>query len=441
MRDKRVVVVVTLVVGLLGISWYLGMQLNQAQMTRAVSFAEYYSVMLNSLRSGTASLQMYLETANEASLWQANAEIATVANVARPLASLVPKGMNGPWSRFMRNDWDMITKSIDKVNDRLRYFRARGLSEADLSYLEALIDQLEDVIAAMDAPIVADGAAPGVRLRMDEVEKMSKMVQGVVGVAESYLLNGLLPEEVQAAQLSWEDAALVARANLSLNEEEWQLEDKQSATIEMRVGRDFYNLHFKPTSQYEGDKKGLLVGVHRQKGTVVLTEWKKPVTKNAEAVGVEQLELWALEATESLPGTKSVFEVYQPKGEHPWAVVVRTENDIPVLTDYVVVSFDQTTGEQLKWENHSWGTKLNNWQAWVQAETTLSSLARQINVKDLAGFASKGLVVVRSQATDQPTLCYWVTYSDPQDTQGQPKVGHYFVNAKNGLLERTGSGW
>ncbi len=151
MRDKRVVVVVTLVVGLLGISWYLGMQLNQAQMTRAVSFAEYYSVMLNSLRSGTASLQMYLETANEASLWQANAEIATVANVARPLASLVPKGMNGPWSRFMRNDWAMITKSIDKVNDRLRYFRARGLSEADLSYLEALIDQLEDVIGCTDS--------------------------------------------------------------------------------------------------------------------------------------------------------------------------------------------------------------------------------------------------------------------------------------------------
>ena len=88
---------------------------------------------------------------------------ANVSNVARPLVSLVPKGMNGPWSRFMLNDWGMITKSIDKLNERVRYFTVAGLSEADLTYLEALIGELKEIVRAMDAPIVADGAAPGVR--------------------------------------------------------------------------------------------------------------------------------------------------------------------------------------------------------------------------------------------------------------------------------------
>ncbi len=441
MRDKRVVIVVTLVLGLLGVSWYLGMQLNQAQMTRAVSFAEYYRVMLNSLRSGTASLQEYVENRNEASLRQANVEIATVSNVARPLASLVPRGMNGPWSRFMRNDWPMITKSIDKLNERVRYFTVAGLSDDDLAYLEMLIDELKLVIEAMDAPIVADGSAPGVRLRMDEVEKMSKMVQETVALSASYLLNGVPPEVAEIAKISWDDAAVIARNELGLSEDEWQLQDDQAATIELRVGRDFYNLRFKPTSQYKGDKKELLVGVHRQQGKVVLTEWKQPVAKNVEPVSAEQLEAWALEATESLPGTKQVFEIYQPKGEHPWAVVVRTMNDIPVLTDYVIVSFNEATGEQLKWENHSWETQLSSWQASIPVIDTLPRLAKQINVKDMDGFEQHGLAVVRSTVTDRPTLCYWITYSDNQTASGEPKVGYYYVNVKNGRLERSGSGW
>lgn len=441
MRDKRVVVVVTLVLGLLGVSWYLGMQLNQAQMTRAVSFAEYYRVMLNSLRAGTASLQEYVENRNEASLRQANVEIATVANVARPLVSLVPRGMDGPWSRFMRNDWAMITKSIDKLNERVRYFTVAGLSEADLTYLEMLIAELKHVTEAMDAPIVADGAAPGVRLRMDEVENMSKLVQETVALSSSYLLNGVPPQEAEVANVSWNDAAAIARAELGLSDSDWQLQDKQAATIELRVGRDFYNLQFKPTAQYQGDKKELLVGVHRQTGKVVLIDRKQPVARNTEAVSAEQLEAWALEATAALPGDKIVYEQYQPEGEHPWAVVVRTENNIPVLTDYVIVSFNGANGEQLKWENHSWGTKLNSWQATIPVIDTLPRLAKQINVQDMDGFEDRGLVVVRSTVTDQPTLCYWITYSDEKTSGGEAKVGHYFVNVKHGRLERSGSGW
>lgn len=441
MRDKRVVVVVTLVLGLLGVSWYLGMQLNQAQMTRAVSFAEYYRVMLNSLRSGTASLREYVENRNEVSLRQANVEIATVSNVAHPLVSLVPRGMDGPWSRFMRNDWAMITKSIDKLNERVRYFTVAGLSEADLGYVETLIGELESVIEAMDAPIVADGAAPGVRLRMDEVENMSKLVQKTTALSSSYLLNGVPPHEADIAKISWEDAAIIARSELGLSETEWQLQDKQTATIELRVGRDFYSLHFKPTSQYQGDKKELIVGVHRQEGRVVLIDWKQSVARNAEPVSAEQLEAWALEATASLSDDRIVYEIYQPEGEHPWAVVVRTENDIPVLTDYAVVSFNAATGEHLKWENHSWGTKLNSWQATIPVIDTLPRLAKQINVSDMEGFEQRGLVVARSTITDQPTLCYWITYSDGQQVSGETKVGHYFVNVKNGRLERSGSGW
>ncbi|NLW17284.1 MAG: hypothetical protein GX033_06545, partial [Firmicutes bacterium] len=406
MRDKRVFVVVSLIIGLIGISWYLGLQLNQAQTTRGVTFAEYYRIMLNSLRAGTASLQEYLETRSDAALRQANVEIATVSNVARPLVRLVPKGMDGPWSRFMRNDWGMITKSIDKLNERVRYFTVAGLSEDDLVYVETLIGELKEIIKAMDAPIVADGDAPGVRLRMDEVEKMSKMVQKTVALAESYLLNGVPPHVAEEAKLSWEDAVTIARSELSLDESEWQLVDKESATIALRVGHDFYNLRFKPTSQVAGNKKELLVGVHRQEGRLVLVEWKQPVAKNAEAVSPEELEAWALEATASLPGDKLVFEIYQAEGEHPWAVVVRTVNDIPVLTDYAIVSFEATTGELLKWENHNWGTQLGSWQATIPVIDVLPRLAKQINVTEMNGFSDHGLAVVRSTITDQPTLCY-----------------------------------
>ncbi len=441
LRDKRVFVVVTLILGLLGVSWYLGMQLHQAQTTRAVTFAEYYRIMLKSLHSGTASLQEYLESRSDAALRQANVEIANVSNVARPLVSLVPKGMNGPWSRFMLNDWGMITKSIDKLNERVRYFTVAGLSEADLTYLEALIGELKEIVRAMDAPIVADGAAPGVRLRMDEVDKMSRMVQEAVALAESYLLNGVPPHVALEAKISWEEAATIARTQLGLGEEEWQLVDNRSATIALRAGHDYYNLRFKPTSQYEGDKKELLVGVHRQEGKLVLVEWKQPVARNAEPVSAEELEAWALEATGSLPGNRQVFEIYQPKDEHPWAVVVRTENDIPVLTDYAIVSFNAATGELLKWENHSWGTKLSNWQATIPVIDILPRLAKQINIQEMKGFSEHGLAVVRSTITDQPTLCYWITYSDGDKVAGEAKVGHYFVNVRNGRLERSDSGW
>ncbi len=440
LRKKQVFVVVTLVLGLLGISWYLGMQLNQAQVTRAVTFAGYYRIMLNSLRAGAASLEEYLETRDDAALRQANVEIATVSNVARPLANLVPKGMDGPWSRFMRNDWGMITKSIDKLNERVRYFTVAGLSEADLAYVETLISELKEIIQAMDAPIVADGAAPGVRLRMDEVEKMSKMVQETVALAESYLLNGVPPQVAQEAKISWEEAAAIARQQLGLGDE-WQLVEQQSATIALRVGHDFYDLRFKPTSKYAGDKQELLVGVHRQEGRIVLVEWKQPVARKTAPVSEEELEAWALEATASLSGEKRVFEIYQPEDEHPWAVVVRTVNDVPVLTDYVIVSFNAATGELLKWENHSWGTQISNWQASIPVIDVLPRLAKQINVTDTQGFSEYGLVVVRSTITDQPTLCYWITYSDGIEVAGKVKVGHYFVNVKNGRLERSGSGW
>ncbi|NLY53075.1 MAG: hypothetical protein GX060_00345 [Firmicutes bacterium] len=442
MRDKRLIVVVTLVLGLLGISWYLGMQLNQASMTRAVAFTEYYRIMLNNLRSGTRALKDYLANPSEVLLWQGNSEIAAAANVARPLVSLVPKGMNGPWSRFMRKDWDMITKSLDKVNERARYYHPDRLPAADIKYLKALIVELESIIDAMDAPIVSNGSAPGVRLRMDEVESMGKKVDVAVAMAESYLLNGLLPAEARHAFVSETAAEILARNAFELDLDEWQLKEVRPAIIEIRQGRDFHILYFTPTRQYQGDKTGLLVGVHRQTGEIVLTEWEKPVAKTAEPVTASQLEAWALAATESLEGEKMVYEIYQPEKKHPWAVVVRLQNDIPVLTDYVIVGFDQATGELLKWENHNWGTKLSNWQPRMQSEDVVARLALKINVSDLSGFEHKGLVVARSQITDQPTLCYWLTYTDPELMgQVEPKVGHYFVNANNGRLERSGSGW
>lgn len=441
MQNKRVVIVVTLILGLLGVSWYLGMQLNQAQMTRAVSFAEYYKIMHKSLRSGRAALSDYLTNESETALLRANLELANVANVARPLVSLVPRGMNGPWSRFMRNDWAMITKSIDKLNERAQYFRPSALAADDLEYIGSLIAELQGVIIAMDAPIVADGAAPGVRLRMDEVEKMSKMVQNVVKVSESYLLNGLSLDEAQVALVSWDDAANIARTELELDANEWKLAKEQTSTIEIRTGRDFYNLRFKPTSKYKGEMKGLTVGVHRQNGKVVLTEWDKPIAKNSDAVKLEELEAWALKATETLPGTKTVYETYLPEDEHPWVVVVRTDKDQLVFTDYAIVGFDQATGEQLKWENHRWDNKSIDWRAELPTVDMLVQLAKKRNIKDINGFEYKGLVVVRSQVTDQPTLCYWLTYQDEEVDEEEVKVGHYFVNARNDHLERSGSGW
>jgi hypothetical protein len=52
----------------------------------------------------------------------------------------------------------------------------------------------------------------------------------------------------------------------------------------------------------------------------------------------------------------------------------------------------------------------------------------------------KGMAVVRSPFTDRPALVYWFQYTD-QDDPRQPHVGQYFINAANGKLERTDSGW
>ncbi|HHW99643.1 MAG TPA: hypothetical protein GX738_08480, partial [Firmicutes bacterium] len=68
-------------------------------------------------------------------------------------------------------------------------------------------------------------------------------------------------------------------------------------------------------------------------------------------------------------------------------------------------------------------------------------LAKQINIQEMKGFSEHGLAVVRSTITDQPTLCYWITYSDGDKVAGEAKVGHYFVNVRNGRLERSDSGW
>ena len=302
MKNKKAVVVVTVLLGLLGISWYLGMQLHQGQITRGGAFADYYSVMLHNLRTGTASLRNYLQGQDVKQLQQANLQLQTVADVARPMVNLVPKGMDGPWSRFMKKDWSIVTKSIDKITMRADYFKPALPTETDLKYLATLVEELEDVIAAMDAQVVATGAAPGVRLRMDEVEKMSKMVQKVVDISSSYLLNGTLPGEAEQAQVSWSAAEAIAREELGLEEAQWRLTGEESSVLELRSGKDYHLLQFAPTAKYRGAMKGLMAGVHRQTGELVMVEWQKPV--RSTDVAPEELEQWALAAVEDLPAAK-----------------------------------------------------------------------------------------------------------------------------------------
>ena len=56
--------------------------------------------------------------------------------------------------------------------------------------------------------------------------------------------------------------------------------------------------------------------------------------------------------------------------------MVRTVDDIPVLTDYMTLTFDAGSGDLVGWEKYSWGTEIGNYEPGVTADEVLEKFAQ-----------------------------------------------------------------
>lgn len=440
MKKQGVVVAVAIVIALVGMAWYLGWQVHQAQLARVASFASYYQVLNGYLQSTNHELQQFIATDSEVALADCVSDMQTVERMAFPLSGLAPKTMSSFWTDFLDHNWNAVTKSFTRLATQNAYFGSGRLPDSDQDYLNGAAERLQAIAELMDAPTVSEGVAPGVRIRLDQLVKMNDLADELVALADCYVANGLLPTQLPPPRVSWQEAENTARQALSLPTSEWRLIGSEQSVQELRQAHDYYLLHFEPTTDYQGEMRTVEVGIDRQNGQLVGFDWGLP-NRDGEPTAPtdEELQQWALTATDSLPGPKAVLDMVTANESEPTAVVVPLQSGIPVLCDYVLLGFDSTTGTPSKWENYSWGTVSAERQPRLTEATASNRLIALLDL-DPAALASQGLAVVRSPYTGQPTLVYWFSYQG-QDAQGQPRGNEFFVNARNGKLERTGSGW
>lgn len=439
MKRQGVVIAVSIVLTMVTMSWYLGWQLHEAQLARVGSFASYYQVLSGYLQTTNNELKTFAETDSATALADCVSDMQTVERMAVPLLGLAPKAMSSFWTDFLNHNWNVVTKSLNKLSTLNTYFGSGQLPSNDQAYLQEASAKFQALAALMKAPTVTQGDVPGVRIRLDQLVQMNKLSDNLVTIADSYVANGMLPDKLPQPRISWQEAENAARQAMNLTTVEWKLIGPEKNITELRLGRDYYYLHFEPTSDYKGEMKGAVAGVDRQSGQPVLMEWTVPGIEGQKSTKASQLEQWALQATESLPGPKMVLEVATENEVQPTAVIVPVQAGAPVLVDYVLLGFNPETGDVTKWENYSWGNKPTNSAPIVSPSMARARLITQQNL-DSARIEDKGLAIVRSMYTDQPTLVYWFVYAD-QDEENQLQTLEYFVNAKNGKLERTGSGW
>lgn len=439
MKRQGVVIAVTIVMTLLTMSWYLGWQLHEAQLARVGSFASYYQVLSGYLQTTNNGLKTFVETDSATALADSVSDMQTVERMALPLLGLAPKSMSSFWTDFLDHNWNVVTKSLNRLATSNTYFGSGQLPSNDRAYRQAATEKFQALAAFMKAPAVGQGDVPGVRIRLDQLVQMNKLADELVTIADSYVTNGVLPDKLPQPQISWQGAEAAARQAMNLATAEWKLIGPEKSTTELRLGRDYYYLHFEPTSDYKGEMKGAVAGVDRQSGKLVRMEWTAPVAEGQKPASKSQLEQWAIKATESLPGPKIVLEVATESESQQAALVVPVQAGTPVLVDYVLLSFDLETGAVTKWENYSWGSKPIGKAPLIDQSMARARLVTQQNL-DSANIADKGLAIVRSNYTDQPTLAYWFSNAE-KDEKNQLQTVEYFINAQNGKLERTGSGW
>lgn len=439
MKRQGVVIAVSIVLAMMTMSWYLGWQLHEAQLARVGSFASYYQVLSGYLQTTNSELKTFAETDSATALADCVSDMQTVERMAFPLLGLAPKAMSSFWTDFLKHNWNVVTKSLNKLATLNTYFGSIQLPSNDQAYLQAASAKFQALAALMKAPTVTQGDVPGVRIRLDQLVQMNNLADDLVTIADSYVANGMLPDKLPQPRISWQEAENAARKAMNLTIAEWKLIGPEKNITELRLGRDYYYLHFEPTSDYKGEMKGAVTGVDRQSGQLVRMEWTVPGIEGQKSTSASQLEQWALQATERLLGPKMVLKVATENEAQPTAVVVPVQAGVPVLVDYVLLGFNRETGGVIKWENYSWGSKPTDSAPIVSPSMARVRLITQQNL-DSARIEDKGLAIVRSEYTDQPTLVYWFVYAD-QDEKNHLQTLEYFVNAKNGKLERTGSGW
>lgn len=440
MKRQGVVIGVAIMLTLVAMAWYLGWQLHEAQLARVASFASYYQVLNGYLQTTSKGLQSYSESSSPDVLHEAVSDMQTVERMAFPLLGLAPKAMSSLWSEFLDHDWNTVTKSLGLLATQSEYFSSSGLPEDDRLFLLEISGKLRQLAGLMDAPAVSEGVAPGVRIRLDQLMEMDRLAGELTTVADCYVKSGTLQSRLPPPKVTWQQAEQVARESMQLTDAEWKLIGSEKHVTELRLGRDYYYLHFEPTTDYSGAMKGAVAGVDRQTAELVRMEWTvQTPDESPQAFSSADLEQLALAATAHLPGERRVLTVYSENTAHPTAIVVPVVKGIPMLIDYVQLAFDPENGSLNRWENYSWGSEVKSIIPRVSASSAQDRLIAQVDL-DLVQIKDNGLTAILSPYTHQATLVYWFT-SISEDDQGRQLENQYFVNARNGKLERTGFGW